>query len=62
MGIFSSDRYQEGFDLGYAHAKAGRSKSYLQAACTVRENGFDSFVEGYKEGYRKGCYDRTNKN
>ena len=61
MGILSSNRYGVGFNDGYADAMAGRSKSYLKATCTLRESGYDSSVEGYNEGYRKGCYDRTNK-
>ncbi len=62
MGIFSSDRYQVGYNQGYADAMAGKAMSFLKASHTGRECGFDSYVEGYKKGYRDGCYDRTNKN
>ena len=61
MGILSSNRYHVGFNDGYADAMAGRSKSYIKAACTLRESAYDSYVEGYNEGYRKGSYDRVNK-
>lgn len=58
MGILSSSRYRNGFDDGYADAIAGKQKSYIKAVRTLRECAFDSYVEGYNEGYRKGSYDR----
>ncbi len=61
MGILSSNRCNVGFDEGYADAIAGRPPSYLNTMRALREGGFDSYVDGYMEGYRNGCYDRVNK-
>lgn len=59
--------YSEGYERGYADALAGRSKVNVGNFAAGVKNGInplgsaDQYVEGYAEGYRKGCQNREEK-
>ena len=63
-GIFNG--YKDGYDRGYAAGKAGKSENVVSSEGLLNmmlqalkpESYTDTFLEGWKEGYRKGAYDK----
>ena len=55
--------YSEGYDAGYADGKAGKSKDYQNKMPKLKalasQNCVNTFIEGYDDGFRKGCEDRN---
>lgn len=67
MGIFNSNDYKRGYDDDYNDALKGKDPNYIKAGASLKfaihgNKAFDTYVEGYKEGYRIGCRDRARKN
>ena len=60
MGIFNPNDYKRGFEHGLQDAMKGKDKSYVRGGMSAKyaiygDKAFDSYREGYDEGYRKGC-------
>jgi len=66
MAIFNG--YREGFEKGYKSGKDGGSENVVSEEGLLKmmlqalkpESYTDTFLQGWKEGYRKGAYDRMN--
>lgn len=64
MDILNSNDYKCGYDNGYKDAKNGKDPDYIKAGASWKfaihgDKAFDTYVEGYKEGYRIGSRDRV---
>lgn len=58
--------YRDGFDAGYAAGRQGKSENSVSshgllkmAAQALKPQSYtETFLNGWREGYRKGAYDR----
>ncbi|MBO7595671.1 MAG: hypothetical protein J6T70_01340 [Bacteroidales bacterium] len=66
MGILNSNDYQRGYKDGYNDGKNGRDKNYSRGGMSLKyaihgNRAYETYCEGYNEGYRKGSYDRNKR-
>lgn len=64
--IFNPDDSSRGYDDGYTAGLHGEDMDFVRSGMSWKfalrgSLAIDSYNKAYKEGYRKGCYDRRNK-
>jgi hypothetical protein len=57
--MLESDAYQSGYDDGVEDAKNGKSRNFPRVCRYWRQSAIDSYCEGYKDGYKAGCFLRA---
>ena len=57
--MLESDAYQSGYDDGVKDAKDGKSRNFARVCRYSRRSAINSYCEGYKDGYKAGCFLRA---